>query len=893
MPSAFTQGILATPLPVALGGTGLSAIGTANQLLGVNSGATALEFKTVGALTDGDKGDITVSSSGTVWTIDNLAVTNAKINDVAWSKVTGTPTTLSGYGISDAQPLDGDLTAIAALTGTGLARKTGVNTWALGTILNADVDAAAAIDLSKLAALTTSRVLVSDGSGFISPFSVTSTTLGFLDATSSIQTQLNGKQVSGNYVTALTGDVTASGPGSVSATIANDAVTYAKMQNVSALSKLLGRGDSGAGDVQEITIGSGLTMTGTTLSATGGGTGDMVLASAQTNTGVKTFLDTTMALRNVANTFSGVFTNTITAARTWTLKDASGTLAFTSDITGTNSGTNTGDQTTSGTTNRISVTNGATNPVIDISSGYVGQSSITTLGTITTGVWNGTTIGVANGGTGVTSIGALSIWLANSANTITSVTPGAGNSIRINAGGTAWEAYTPGAGGTGTVTSVSVVTANGVSGSVATATTTPAITLTLGAITPTSIGLGIASPAYNLDILGTSLATAGAQFTRVSADTFSSTLTFRKARGTIGSEAVVTAGDIVTRVQGQGYDGTAYDTIGHINIIAQDIVSGVVTGAFSVSTANSAGTLVNAIYSDSEQRTGLAFTPTTTSARLSLGGNMTQASRSTNGAYLNLNSGITATDTTSSGTVTHANMVSLSVNAFAATSSTTYTNANTLYIAGVPTAGTNVTITNPWSLYVNGGNSYFGGGIRANSFIQSTNIAGVAFDIFDGGANELLRLVRTTSATNEITITNAATTTAPSVTATGSDTNIDLNIGAKGTGEVKHTTATYQDIVTASDGATVTFDVSDGNLQTVTLGGNRTLAISNAKVGQVFMLRLVQDGTGSRTVTFFSTIKWAGGAAPTLTTTASKTDIVGFIVTSSGNYEGFVIGQNI
>lgn len=54
-----------------------------------------------GGVSDGDKGDITVSSSGTVWTIDNLAVTDAKINDVAWSKVTGEPTTLSGYGISD------------------------------------------------------------------------------------------------------------------------------------------------------------------------------------------------------------------------------------------------------------------------------------------------------------------------------------------------------------------------------------------------------------------------------------------------------------------------------------------------------------------------------------------------------------------------------------------------------------------------------------------------------------------------------------------------------------------------------------------------------------------------------------------------------------------------
>lgn len=66
------------------------------------------------------------------------------------------------------------------------------------------------------------------------------------------------------------GDITVSGSGSTW-TIDNDAVTYAKIQNVSAASKLLGRGDASSGDVQEITVGSGLTMTGTTLSASGGG----------------------------------------------------------------------------------------------------------------------------------------------------------------------------------------------------------------------------------------------------------------------------------------------------------------------------------------------------------------------------------------------------------------------------------------------------------------------------------------------------------------------------------------------------------------------------------------------------------------------------------------------
>ena len=96
-----------------------------------------------------------------------------------------------------------------------------------------------------------------------------------------------------------------------------------------------------------------------------------------------------------------------------------------------------------------------------------------------------------------------------------------------------------------------------------------------------------------------------------------------------------------------------------------------------------------------------------------------------------------------------------------------------------------------------------------------------------------------------------------------------------------------------SDGATVTFDLNEANTHTVTLGDNRTLAISNETAGQKFIINLVQDGTGSRTVTWFSTIKWAGGSAPTLTTTANKADSFGFLCTGTDAYYGFVIGQNI
>lgn len=63
-------------------------------------------------------------------------------------------------------------------------------------------------------------------------------------------------------------------------------------------------------------------------------------------------------------------------------------------------------RTMTGTSNRLTVTNGdgvSGNPTFDISASYVGQATITTLGTITTGTWTGTAIAVANGGTGATS----------------------------------------------------------------------------------------------------------------------------------------------------------------------------------------------------------------------------------------------------------------------------------------------------------------------------------------------------------------------------------------------------------------------------------------------------------------------------------------------------------
>jgi len=99
--------------------------------------------------------------------------------------------------------------------------------------------------------------------------------------------------------------------------------------------------------------------------------------------------------------------------------------------------------------------------------------------------------------------------------------------------------------------------------------------------------------------------------------------------------------------------------------------------------------------------------------------------------------------------------------------------------------------------------------------------------------------------------------------------------------------ASYQNYNTATDGAIVTFDLSTANIHTVTLAGNRTLTVTNPVVGQPFLIRLKQDAFGSRTVNWWTTIKWTGANEPSLTTTADAVDVFGFVCTATdglGNY---------
>lgn len=289
------------------------------------------------------------------------------------------------------------------------------------------------------------------------------TVTGTITATSTIGgSNLSGTNTGDQTIT-LTSDVTGSGTSSFATTIANNAVTYAKMQAVSATSKLLGS-SSTTTPVQEITIGTGLTLTGTTLTAAGtGGTVTSVTATSPLTGGTIT---TTGSIGiQVANTSQGGYLS----STDWNTFNSKGTGTVTS---------------VSGTTNRITVATGTTTPVIDISASYVGQSSITTTGTMTSG-----TLGTGYVIAGVTmtlgSDASYDVYYRNASGVLTRLANGTTGQLLTATTSSAPSWVAPAT--SGTVTSVTG-TANQIA--VATGTTTPVLSLVSGGTLPGAWALG-------------------------------------------------------------------------------------------------------------------------------------------------------------------------------------------------------------------------------------------------------------------------------------------------------------------------------------------------------------------------------------------------------------------
>ena len=128
------------------------------------------------------------------------------------------------------------------------------------------------------------------------------------------------------------------------------------------------------------------------------------------------------------------------------------------------------------------------------------------------------------------------------------------------------------------------------------------------------------------------------------------------------------------------------------------------------------------------------------------------------------------------------------------------------------------------------------------------------------------------------TIGSASDTDAVSITSAG-------NIGINTTSPAKKLSVNGPALATISaltDGSTITADFDTAQNFSVTLGGNRTLANpSNLDAGQTGSIFITQDGTGSRTLAYGNQWAFAGGTAPTLTTTAAAVDRIDYIVMSA------------
>jgi hypothetical protein len=151
--------------------------------------------------------------------------------------------------------------------------------------------------------------------------------------------------------------------------------------------------------------------------------------------------------------------------------------------------------------------------------------------------------------------------------------------------------------------------------------------------------------------------------------------------------------------------------------------------------------------------------------------------------------------------------------------------------------------------------------------------------INDTNDKELFKVTATTSAVNEFTVANAAANGQPTLSATGDDAKISPVIKGK---EAFLTASGLYDCGTV--GAAETVSWKNGDRQKLTLDVNVTITFSDAVAGQTLTLYMLQDGSGTNTITFADTITWANASTPGWTTTASKYNIAVIFYDGSGYY---------
>lgn len=417
------------------------------------------------------------------------------------------PTTLSGFGITDAQALDADLTAIAALAGTsGLLKKTAVDTWGLDTStyltgnqsISFTGDAtgsgttAVTLTLATVAVAGTypkvtvnAKGLVTSGTNLIATDIPTLTASKISDFDTQVRTNRLDQLTLPNATVSMNGyKITAL----ADPTAAQDAATKAYVDATR-------QGLSVKDAVRAATTASNITLSGLqTIDSVALAANDRVLVKNQTiqsENGIYaasagSWARTSDADANTAEITGGTFLfvqeGTLNADTGWVCTTDGVVLVGTTALSFTQfSGagqiiagaglTKTGNSIDAvGTASRITVNADS----IDISSSYAGQATITTLGAINTGVWSATTVAVAYGGTGVTtSTGTGSVVLNTSPalttptiTTPTLITPvlGTPSSGNFSSGTFTWPTFNQNTSGTAAGLSATLAVGSGGTG---------------------------------------------------------------------------------------------------------------------------------------------------------------------------------------------------------------------------------------------------------------------------------------------------------------------------------------------------------------------------------------------------------------------------------------------
>lgn len=558
-------------------------------------------------LSDGDKGDIIVGGSGTVFTIDSGVVSYSKMQNVsATDKVLGrssagagqieeiacTPfarSILDDTAASDVRTTLG-LGTLATQSGTFSGTSSGTNTGDQTITLTGDVTGsgtgsfAATIGNSKVTYAKIQDVTATDkilgrstaGAGVVEEITCTAagraliddvdataqrTTLGLgtLATQSGTFSGTSSGTNTGDQTITLTGDVTGTGTGSFAATIAAKAVSYSKIQDVSATDKILGRSTAGAGVVEEIAC-----------TAAGRAIIDDVDAAAQR---------TTLGLGTLA-TQSGTFS-------------------------GTSSGTNTGDQNLFST---IAVA-GQSSVVADAASDTLTLAAGANI-TLTTDAATDTITIAASGSTGISTLNTLT------ASTQTFATGTTGTDFGISSATSTHTFNLPDA----STTARGVVTTgaqgfNGAKTFNASSSSTKAL-IAKGAASQTANIFEVQDSSAASILAVDASATIGAQGTsaivtntRFSADAVGSEVIFQKSRGaSIGTNTILSSGDTVGKITFKGANGSTYTDLAAIEA-AVDATPGATNdmpGRLTFSTtADASGTLTERMRIDRQGYVGV------------------------------------------------------------------------------------------------------------------------------------------------------------------------------------------------------------------------------------------------------------------------------------------------